>query len=476
MWLDGGSMRMPTSPSRRRDPRGLVGSRRVLIAAALTAALAGPVLPVVASTTAYETSLLRRTLTTGAAVVADLRAGDRAVGVVWARGTADVETRWRTAAGWTEWAEQEVEPGAVPGDDGDDHVRPGTEPLWRPPGATAVAARITGGDAVRPQLLVVGERPVRRWTAVGASYAATSTGEERLGQVVSRREWGADESLRKRPTYQSRVDAVVVHHTVNANDYSAEEVPAILRAIYAFHVRGRGWDDIAYNLLVDRFGRVYEGRAGGFRSRAIKGSHTGGFNERTLGVAMIGDLERAAPDAPMVEGVARVAAWAADRWSFDPRGDVRLVSKGSTRYPSGRAVTLPRVLGHRDLSTTACPGAHGYPLLGAWRDRAWRLLAPVITDVVVAGAPVRSPDPVRIRARLTATATWTITLRSPYGGAVVTTSQGVGDEPYLEWDGRIAGLPAVPGDYTWTAEADDGVHGPSDPVSGVVSVGFPVAH
>ncbi|HVF19377.1 MAG TPA: peptidoglycan recognition protein [Mycobacteriales bacterium] len=451
-------------------------SRRALIAVAVVAALAGPVLPGAASTPSFETSVVRRALQPGAAAVADLREGDRIVGVTWERGAADVETRWRTTTGWTPWTAQEVEPGAVAGDDGDDGVRPGTEPLWRPAGATAVAVRVRGDDVARPQLLVVGERPVRRWTVGGApAQAASSTGDERLGHVVSRRDWGADESLRKKPTYQARVDAVVVHHTVNANDYAQADVPAIIRAIYAFHVRGRGWDDIAYNLLVDRFGRIYEGRAGGFRSRAIKGSHTGGFNERTVGVAMIGDLDRALPEAPMVEGVARVASWAADRWGFDPRTDVRLVSKGSSRYPSGRAVTVPRVLGHRDLSSTACPGRHAYPLLPAWRDRAWRLLAPVITDVVVDGAPVRSPSTVRIRARLTAAASWSITVRSPYGGFVVTTSQGGGNAPYLEWDGRVGGVPATPGDYPWTTEADDGVHGPSDPVAGVVTVGLPLA-
>lgn len=451
---------------------------RVVLAAVLLAGLATPVLPGLASVPVAQSTVVRRPLAIGSPAVVRLSAADRLVGVSWDRGAAAVTVRWHTPAGWSAWEQQESEPGYTRGSDGDRGGRPGTEPLWRPPLADAVAVRVESAGpapAVRPQLLVIGERTTRRWQVRGraANASPSTTGEERLGQVVSRAQWGADESIRKRPTYQRGVDAVVVHHTVNSNDYRAEEAPAIIRAIYAFHVRGRGWDDIAYHLLVDRFGRVYEGRAGGFRNRAIKGSHTGGFNERTIGVAMIGNLDLATPEAPMVEAVARVGAWAAYRWGFDPRGSVELTSRGSSRFPAGRRVAVPRVLGHRDLSSTACPGAQGYPLLGAWRDRMWRLMAPVITDVVVDGAPVRSPEPVRIRARLTEPASWVITVTSPYGGAVVSTNEGRGDRPALEWDGRFGGLPALPGDYTWTATADDGVHGPSDPVSGIVTVGLP---
>ncbi len=455
---------------------GPLRHRRLLLAALLLGVL-GPVLPGFAAVPTFDPTVVRRSLALGTTTVARLDPSTSLIGVTWPRGDATVSLRWHTAAGWTAWAEQESEPGADVVTDGDRGVRAGTEPIWRPRLADAVAVRVDSADQVHPELVVVGERTSPRWVAGGArAHAATSTtGEERLGHVVSRGEWGADESMRKRPTYQARVDAVVVHHTVDNNDYAADDVPAIMRAIYAYHVRGRGWDDIAYNLLVDRFGRIYEGRAGGFRSRAIKGSHTGGFNERTLGVSMIGNLDVAEPAAPMVEAVARVGAWAADTWGFDPRSDVALTSRGSTRFTAGRTVTVPRVLGHRDLSTTACPGRLAYPLLGAWRERMFHLLAPVITDVVVDGAPVRSPGPVRIHGRLTAPARWSVTVTSPYGGLVVSANEGAGDRPELEWDGRFAGLPALPGDYPWTATADDGVHGQSDPVSGIVTVGIPLS-
>lgn len=443
---------------------------RLLIAAALVTGSVGSALPGFAAVPIPVTDVIRRALDVGSPSFTALTPADRLVGVTWPRGVARVAIRWRTPAGWTPWADQETEPGA--GGDADSGARPGTDPLWRPAGADAVGVRVDG-EGVDPQLVIVRERTARRWVVGTPAAAASTTGQERLGDVVSRAEWGADESIRKRPTYTPAVDAVVVHHTINANDYTAAESPAIVRSIYAYHVRGRGFDDIGYHVLVDRFGRIFEGRFGALGRRAVKGAHAGGFNERTFGVTMIGNLEQAAPAEPMLDGVARAGAWAAERWSVDPRTSVTLTSAGSSRYAKGRRVVVRRMLGHRDVSSTVCPGAYGYPLMDELARRSWRLLAPVITDVTVEGAPVRSPEPVRIRARLTAPAQWTITVTTPYGGAVVATSEGRGDRPLLEWDGRIGGLPAAPGDYTWTATADDGIHGASTPVTGTVVVGLP---
>ena len=43
-------------------------------------------------------------------------------------------------------------------------------------------------------------------------------------------------------------------------------MPGLLRSIYAYHTQSRGWSDVGYNFLVDRYGRLYEGRAGGSRA------------------------------------------------------------------------------------------------------------------------------------------------------------------------------------------------------------------
>ncbi|MFZ0835153.1 MAG: cold-shock protein, partial [Mycobacterium sp.] len=78
--------------------------------------------------------------------------------------------------------------------------------------------------------------------------------------IISRAQWGADESMRCGPTtYDKGIRAAVIHHTAGSNDYSPQDSAEIIRAIYAYHTRTLGWCDIAYNALVDKYGQVFEG-------------------------------------------------------------------------------------------------------------------------------------------------------------------------------------------------------------------------
>jgi hypothetical protein len=357
-------------------------------------------------------------------------------------------------------------------------TRRGTEPLWRPTGADLVQVRVAR-TAPGLRLVSVLDGTAKR---LAGAVAHAGTGTALLGDVRSRADWGADESIRThRPTYASRVDAVVVHHTVQGNDYAPGDVPALIRADYAYHVKARGWGDLGYNLLVDRFGRIWEGRAGGL-GRATIGAHAQGFNTRTLGVAVIGDMTKGTPPVAALHALSRVAAYAGATWRFDPRSSVVLTSGGSPRYASGRRVTLHRVFGHLETGQTACPGKLEGDLPQI-RTGAAVLLgpAPVVHAVQVSGAPVHAPTPLDVRGRLSRTAPWSASLRDS-SGAVVARATGTSATPDLQWNGLVAPngvataalLPARPGTYTWTVRVDDGYHRAASR-SGTVSVGLPVA-
>ncbi len=118
--------------------------------------------------------------------------------------------------------------------------------------------------------------------------------------IIGRAQWGADEAMRCGNTvYDNGIRAAVVHHTAGSNDYAPQDSAGIVRSIYEYHTRTLGWCDIAYNALVDKYGQVFEGRAGGM-DKPVEGSHTGGFNRNTWGVAMMGDFDVVPADTDSV--------------------------------------------------------------------------------------------------------------------------------------------------------------------------------
>jgi uncharacterized protein with LGFP repeats len=196
--------------------------------------------------------------------------------------------------------------------------------------------------------------------------------------ITNRAQWGADESMRRgAPLYDNGIRAGIVHHTATANDYSPTDSAGIVRSIYAYHTRNLGWGDIAYNALVDKYGQVFEGRYGGM-TRAVQGTHTGGFNRNTWAVAMIGNFDEMAPTPPQLRSLGLLFGWRLAMDGIDPKGNVRLPSEGGpyTRFPEGATPTLSTIFAHRDVGQTACPGGIGYGLLDRIRDIAARFDKP----------------------------------------------------------------------------------------------------
>jgi uncharacterized protein with LGFP repeats len=190
--------------------------------------------------------------------------------------------------------------------------------------------------------------------------------------IISRADWGADESLRcGSPQYDKGVRAAVVHHTAGSNDYSPQDSAGIVKAIYTYHSKTLGWCDIAYNALVDKYGQVFEGSAGGL-TKPVEGFHTGGFNHGTWGVAMIGNFDDVPPTPIQLRTVGQLLGWRLGMDGVDPKGTVALESAGShyTTFPAGSIATLPTIFTHRDVGNTDCPGNAAYALMDEIRDIA----------------------------------------------------------------------------------------------------------
>ena len=189
--------------------------------------------------------------------------------------------------------------------------------------------------------------------------------------VTTRAEWGANASYMSWDPEYARAGHVVVHHTAGTNSYSAGQSASIVRGIYYYHAVVLDWGDIGYNFLVDKFGTVFEGRSGSVAAPAGKmsiGAHARGVNTGTMGISMMGDYSAVSPSDAQLSSVGKMAGWFLKRAGIsDVTGWAGLHVWTTERYQAGSTISMPRILGHRDVGYTTCPGNVGYSKLGTIR-------------------------------------------------------------------------------------------------------------
>ena len=300
------------------------------------------------------------------------------VAVTWTRGTGDPAIRIRSRVGgdWQDW--QTLPPlHDLPSLGSEESTTvAGTDLVWIG-AADGIQVDVSG---TRPDdLTLVLLHPAREPGTTRFAHRGGDTSERTRQraprpQLLRRRDWGARREWRSgAPYYNDTIRQVHVHHTVNSNTYSRADVAGLIRGMYRYHTKNLGWSDIGYNFLVDRFGRIWIGRAGGAR-RAVRGAHTLGFNRTSCGVSVIGNFDTTKPSRKVLRAVAALAAWKLDRYGRNPRGRIWVTSEGSDRYSAGRRVRLPVIDGHRDTNDTACPGRYLYAALPRIRRKAKRIV------------------------------------------------------------------------------------------------------
>ncbi|WP_328640540.1 peptidoglycan recognition protein [Streptomyces canus] len=341
-------------------------------------------------------------------------------------GRAQVRTRSSDTGEWTAW--QDLETNIDPPEDPEERsgARGASEPLWVgpsdgvqvqvvhedgttsaglpkglevnlvDPGIATAAEQKNTGDDTDPAAFAADETPTPTPTvsdSTSASPTATPTDTATATptatatiptappstvpapSVVSRADWGADESLSPDPSeYNADVKAVFVHHTDGSNDYSCADSASIVRGIYAYHTQTNGWNDIGYNFLVDKCGTIFEGRKGGV-DLPVLGAHTYGWNRESTGIAILGNYTDAGASDAALTSVARITAWKLGQYGVDPDSTVQLKAGATqknlagTSFTAGSLYTFNRVSGHRDGYATECPGTSLYaqlPTIRAW--------------------------------------------------------------------------------------------------------------
>jgi N-acetylmuramoyl-L-alanine amidase len=275
----------------------------------------------------------------------------------------DVRVR-RPGRGWSRWQELEAHDDHNPDPRRGERIARASDPLWVGT-AKGVQYRLSRPvSGLRLHFVNVGDAARR----AGAAATRARAAQEPQPDVVSRAEWGASACPPRESPDFGAVKAVHVHHTVSLNDYSPAEAPAMVLAICRYHRNSNGWDDIGYNALVDKYGVLYEGRAGGLDQPVI-GAQAQGFNSETAGIASIADHTSVGATPATLDALARFIRWKLAVHLQPLSGPVTLRSSGgsASKYGAGAQVTVERVIGHRDTGKTACPGELLYGQLGQLR-------------------------------------------------------------------------------------------------------------
>ena len=301
------------------------------------------------------------------------------VGLTWAgEGEAEIHVRVRAAdEEWGPWTDVPAHP------DG------GPDPGTSEGSAEGVSSPVWAGEADFVQYRLSKSLPNVRLKFVNASGTATAGGRFKTGvmgtltgasQAVTglltaqadrqpainpRSSWGASDCRPRRAASYGSVKASFVHHTYpETNSYSRSQVPAMILSHCLYHRNTNGWDDIGYNFVVDKYGEIWEGRAGGI-DKAVIGAHARGFNSESIGIANLGTNTSVQATSASLSAMARLIRWKLPLHGQPTEGSVRLKSAGGegNRHPTGKLVSFNRVSGHRNAVHTTCPGGALYAQL-----------------------------------------------------------------------------------------------------------------
>jgi hypothetical protein len=300
------------------------------------------------------------------------------VGLRW-KGSRAADLRVRVRLGakrWSRWVTVPVDPNHQPDPGGRERNAGWTtsDPVW-------------AGEANQVQYAIAAARPVRdvrlhlvnstgtatrldrlrsglrravstAVSAIGSAFGADANaqGSSQPG-IVSREQWGASACPPRATPAYGEVKLAFIHHTVTANDYTPEQSAAMVLGICRYHRNSNGWNDIGYQFVVDKYGKIFEGRAGGI-DRAVIGAQAQGYNSQSTGISNLGTFSTTGQTDAGLAALAHLLSWKLAIHGVAPQSKVTVSSGGGStnRHPAGAQVKFDAISGHRDGNATACPG------------------------------------------------------------------------------------------------------------------------
>ncbi|XP_050292975.1 peptidoglycan-recognition protein LB-like isoform X2 [Anthonomus grandis grandis] len=168
-------------------------------------------------------------------------------------------------------------------------------------------------------------------------YAATCN---RGPEIVPRDGWGARPPTKVEPM-QNPVPFVVIHHSyIPAACYNEEDCITAMKWMQDYHQLNHSWNDIGYSFVSGGDNRIYTGR--GWSS---VGAHAPGYNNKSIGICLIGDWRAQVPPESQLTTVKQ------------------LIQKG---IKEGFIQEDYKLVGHRQVKSTECPGDALFAEIQTW--------------------------------------------------------------------------------------------------------------
>lgn len=161
--------------------------------------------------------------------------------------------------------------------------------------------------------------------------------------------------------HRNKKTKILIHHTASDNTTINTQQDAIdyIKYVYKYHTLNNARWDIWYNFIIDPFGNIYEGRAGG---EWTIWAHAKWNNTPSIWIAMIWNFEEVQPTKEAMDSLIRLTAALVQKYGINPSWTT-YYHKDSSTSPYVQSKKNYTIAGHRDAWTTACPWANLYKLL-----------------------------------------------------------------------------------------------------------------
>lgn len=141
--------------------------------------------------------------------------------------------------------------------------------------------------------------------------------------------------------YAKKIKFIVMHHTGLPNELP-DDPEQEMRNIFRSHTIFRKWGDIGYHYVIDRDGKIYEGRKGGSK---VIGGHAQPVNKVSVGISLMGNYDEEELPAPMLASTIALLDQLIKQYKINPLG--KTLYKGKI---------YPNIHGHMDNSPKRDPG------------------------------------------------------------------------------------------------------------------------